>query len=79
MFGDSIMNSRRFIMAKKKSVMILAPEALPEHMDGDTLLEKQLNAYLTDTFVQSYDVPPDECLSEAKEIIAILRRYKELN
>lgn len=73
------MNSKRFIMTKKKSVMILAPEALPEHMEGDTLLEKQLNAYLTDTFVQSYDVDPSECLDEAREIIAILRRYKELN
>jgi hypothetical protein len=66
-------------MAKKKSKMILAPEALPEHMDGDTLLEKQLNAYLTDTFVQSYDVPRDECLAEAREIILMLKKLKELN
>jgi hypothetical protein len=64
---------------QKKSKLILAPEALPEYMSGDTLIEKVLNAYLTDMFVQSYDVPPDECLKEAKEIIALIRKFSTIN
>ncbi len=37
-------------------------------MLGDTLLERQLNAYLTNHFVLSEGVPADECLSEARDV-----------
>lgn len=47
----------------------LVDKVTPESMDGDTELEKWLNAYLTKQFIFSYGVPADECLSEAKEII----------
>jgi hypothetical protein len=38
-------------------------------MDGDTPLEKKLNALLTRSFILNRDVPADECLFEAKEIL----------
>lgn len=47
----------------------------PKEMDGDTDLEKILNAYLTKQFILSRDVPSDECLSEAKEILKIIEEY----
>jgi hypothetical protein len=39
-------------------------------MAGDSSLQKQLNAYLTDRFISPRDMPPDECLTEAKAIIS---------
>ena len=45
----------------------------PDTMDGDTRLEKVLNSLITNAFIGSGDLPPDECLSEARSII---RRIK---
>lgn len=45
-------------------------------MDGDTLLERWLNAYLTYRFTLSKDMPSDECLSEARTIIKVIRSGK---
>lgn len=39
-------------------------------MDGDTELERELNALLTATFIGRRDVPANECLPEAQTIIA---------
>lgn len=46
-------------------------------MAGVTPLEKMLNAYLTTQFISKMTVPPDECLSEAEKVIAIVRAYGE--
>jgi hypothetical protein len=40
-------------------------------MDGDNELERKLNAFLTRRFILGGNVPSDECLTEAKEIIHI--------
>jgi hypothetical protein len=48
----------------------IVDEVTPETMDGDTVLEKWLNSYLTSQFILSRSVPSDECLREAKYIIA---------
>lgn len=42
-------------------------------MDGKTDLEKRLNSYLTARFIFSRDVPSDECLSEARDVIRLVR------
>ena len=44
-------------------------------MAGATPLVKMLNAYLTVRFTVSRDVPADECLKEAMQVIAIVRAY----
>lgn len=49
----------------------------PETMMGSTPLEKALNAYLTKQFIWSHDIPSDECLSEAREILDIVRESGE--
>jgi len=38
-------------------------------MDGDNDLEKKVNSHLTCRIVSPSDMPPDECLSEARHII----------
>lgn len=48
-----------------------------QSMAGETPLEKMLNAYLTTRFVSLRSVPPDECLSEAKNVIRITQAYGE--
>lgn len=53
----------------------MVKEVTPETMDGDTDLEKHLNAYLTCQFIVSFNMPSDECLHEAKEVIAIVRKF----
>ncbi len=40
-----------------------------KEMDGEGDLEKKLNHYLTRQFIFTKDVPFDECLSEAKDIL----------
>lgn len=47
-----------------------------QDMAGDNELEKRLNSYLTVQFVIKEDVPYDECLSEAREIIKIVAETK---
>lgn len=42
-----------------------------QEMDGSTPTVKRLNAYLTDAFIWSEDVPSDECLPEAEELLAL--------
>lgn len=44
-------------------------------MLGDNDLEKELNAYLTNQFIGTNNLPADECLKEAREVIAILKKY----
>lgn len=46
-----------------------------QRMDGDTPLEQMLNAYLTTQFILKHNVPADECLAEARKVIAIVRAY----
>ena len=46
-----------------------------EYMDGDNELEKKINCYLTKQFIMPSDIPSDECLSEAKHIIALVSSY----
>lgn len=47
----------------------IVTEVTDEVMDGDTPLEKKLNAYLTKRFILSRDVPADECIREAKKVL----------
>ena len=54
----------------------IVEEVTPDAMDGDTPLEKELNAYLTARFTLSKGIPSDECLGEAKEIIKIFQKYQ---
>ena len=49
----------------------LVADVTVEAMDGDTALEKAINAYLTRRFIVKKDVPADECLSEAKAIVGL--------
>ncbi len=44
-------------------------------MDGDNILERKLNAFLTKRFIVSVNIPADECLSEAKKIISIVKEF----
>lgn len=53
-------------------------EVVAEKMDGNTLLEKQINAYLAKRFIYSRDVPADECLNEAREVIKMVEDYYEV-
>ena len=68
-------------MPKKKlshsrdGVHAIVKDVTETSMEGDNLLEKRLNAYLTRRFVLSGGVPADECLSEARAIIAMVRTY----
>jgi hypothetical protein len=48
----------------------LVQRVTKESMLGDTLQERAVNALLTRTFIGRADVPADECLSEAKKILA---------
>lgn len=47
----------------------IVAEVTPDVMDGDTALLRALNAYMTKNYIMSRDIPADECLSEAKEIV----------
>jgi hypothetical protein len=38
-------------------------------MDGSTPLHRWINAYLTKRFILSKNVPSDECIMEAHEIV----------
>lgn len=40
-------------------------------MDGDTLLEKKINAYLSSSYISDKECPSDECLSYAKKFARI--------
>lgn len=44
-------------------------------MAGDSYLEKWINAYLTTQFIVKGNVPPDECLREAKEIMNKIKAH----
>lgn len=49
----------------------MVPDALIwQDMDGDTELIKRLNSLLTVNLIWRHDVPSDECLFEAKALIA---------
>lgn len=41
-------------------------------MQGDTLLERRINAYLTKQFIWPREMPDDECLDEARTLIAFV-------
>ena len=51
----------------------------PELMDGDNDLEKALNCYLCSQFILNENLPADECLSDAKEIIAVIKKYYDID
>lgn len=53
----------------------IVEEVTPDSMDGDTPLEKELNAFLTEQFIKSGGVPADECLREAREIITLVKSH----
>jgi hypothetical protein len=43
-------------------------------MDGDTATERWLNALLTSAYIGKSDLPSDECLSEAREIVGMFEK-----
>ena len=59
-------------MMTTRPFKLVADAEVWEHMDGDNDLEKKLNSYLTCQFIIRNDVPSDECLDEAREIIKIV-------
>ena len=42
-------------------------------MAGETELEKKVNSYLTTQFITIHEIPKDECLIEAKQIMSMIR------
>lgn len=60
-----------FTGSKHKSVSeIIKGKISWKKMKGKDDLEKKINCYLTKQFIMSRDIPSDECLDEAKYIIA---------
>ena len=53
----------------------IVKEVTEQSMEGENLLEKRLNAYLTKRFVMSTGMPADECIREARDVIAMVRDY----
>jgi len=53
--------------------------AIWTEMDGDSELEKRVNSYLTCRFTIRKDIPSDECLSEAKHLIKLIKKYCEVS
>ena len=51
----------------------ITDEISADTMQGDTPLEREINAYLTKQFIWPRDVPTDECLSEAKHIVGLIK------
>ena len=43
-------------------------------MDGETMLEKRLNSIITVAFIGYLDVPADESLEHARNIIALVNK-----
>lgn len=62
-------------MTKKTKVKLVKDAEVWQDMAGDSALEKRINSYLTCQFILCKDVPADECLSEAKEIIKLVQEY----
>lgn len=56
----------------KKDCTKIVKDVSKETMDGKTDLEKRLNAYLTCQFIGHHDLPADECLTEAREIVKMM-------
>lgn len=46
---------------------------LPENMAGDTLLEREVNALLTQRVISTVEAPDDEFLDVARELIALVQ------
>ena len=44
-------------------------------MEGDTELEKKINSFLTVQYIFEKDVPADECLQEAKELLELVHAH----
>lgn len=44
-------------------------------MYGNSYLEQWLNMYLTKNFIAKQDIPNDECLSEARDILEKFSTY----
>ena len=51
----------------------IAVDVTPETMNGNTPMEKAMNAFLTKSFIGSSDIPADECLTEARDVIGWYR------
>ena len=62
---------------KKNPIPRLVRKVKPSVMDGDTELERTLNAMLTARFILTKNVPSDECLDEARMIIEIVKLRME--
>lgn len=61
--------------AKRKPIPLCDGEVDWTKMAGDTPLEKRINAYLTRQFISKTGMPVDECLREAKYILALVRKH----
>lgn len=67
---------KRKILTRRK--VRLVDQVSPDVMDGDTRLERELNAYLTRSFIGGRDIPADECLPEARDIIDLFKSGESL-
>lgn len=47
----------------------IVEQVTPETMAGDSVLEKCINVLITRHFISSSNIPADECLDEARELI----------
>ncbi len=54
----------------------IVAEVTAETMAGDTMLERAINSLVTRSFIGTKDLPSDECLSEAKEIVQLSQDFK---
>lgn len=57
----------------------LVKEVTAETMDGANALERELNAYLTKSFIGSTGLPSDECLYLANYIVFWWPKQNHLN
>lgn len=75
------MTDKEPVMLKKKvshskdGACLIVDEVTERSMEGDSLLEKRINAYLTRTFIMSTGMPADECIREARAVISMVRSY----
>ena len=57
----------------KDGVHNIVKEVSEQSMEGENLLEKRLNAYLTKRFIMATGMPADECIREARDVITMVR------
>lgn len=59
----------------RRSTLEITDNINADTMQGDTRLEREINAYLTKQFIWPRDMPTDECLDEARHIIELIDRH----